>query len=807
MKAASGSRYSRWLVALASVAWLASAGAARALPPISPDTPVRLYTVLPGDSAWSIAEQFLGSGDRYPIIYQYNNFMAKPPFLLKPGETLRLPIIGGGGGPEAEVAWLVRDVKAKPPRAVDWLTARAPMSLWTLYRVATGNASAAHIVFDDKSDLRLRERALLVIYGASASAARTTRHDKTEIELEQGTIVGGLAALDAAGGSTFKVKTVSGAVDVLGKAIQIQADAAATMVSAFLGSARVATQGGTVTVRESQGTIVERGKQPEAPRPLPTAPRWVDHLGKATDEAPPVIVALMPGQKASWEAAWESVARAARYRVELASDEEFHQVLYDVEVGAGVTRVKLSDLQGGRYYLRVASRDQRMLESKPVAARRLDVVPLELARWPVTSAAGVLEVVGYGRIAVPEGFLLRDSAAPLGTEPSNVARLVTPGRHDLDLYADDSPRPARLRFEVIPVTPRLAAPTPPNPTVPREPHVDPLKIGVKLIDARGRLATLPNVAIEQLGPEPADPPVALPVRMLDGVYLTEVPPMPAKGPNNVALRVRWPGGVLGEASLPVEMLQAPDDAGIHEWQPALARPERGIRGWAQPAPLAPAQARMGVAVGVAGRDPTSGLVDLVFSGEVPLGERLALWSDFTFQSIWFEDQGAGQSHIGDVQLGGRWRLTFGQLTLAPYARLGIPIGRGEVARLLTLEPGVTARLELATGLMLDGRVAFTTGTDFDKSGAVALAGSVAITGHPGIRASLSLGWETQGMAWADGDTSPSGALLNSAGLGVGFYFGRARLALSVGMGIGDESEARLGLWLVRAVLDIGLGAD
>lgn len=796
----------RWLGATACTAWLAATSSqALAEAPIPSDAPVRTYIVQPGDSAWSIAEQFFGSGERYPIIYQFNNFVAAPPFLLKPGETLRLPIIGRG--PEAEVAWLVKDVKAKPPRAVDWLAAREQMSLWTLYRVSTGDASAAHIVFDDKSDLRLREQALLVIYGASASAARTSRQDKTEIELEQGTIIGGLAVLDAAGQNTFKVKTRSGAVDVFGKAIQIQADAAATMVSAFLGSARVVAQGSAVTVQESQGTIVERGRPPEPPRPLPKAPRWLDAAGKPTDDAPAAIVALLPGLKADWEAAWEAVPRGARYRVELATDKDFHQVVYDVEVGAGVTRMKLADLKKGRYYVRLGTRDERMLESKPAAPRQLDIVPIELARAAVVSSGGVLEVVGYSRVAAPQGFLLRDSAAPPDTKPGSVVRLVTPGRHDIDLYTNESPKPARLKFEVIPVTPRLAAPTPANPTVPREPHVDPLKIGIKLIDARGRLATLPNVTIEQLGAEPGDPAAALPVRMLDGVYLTEVAPIPAKGPDKVALRVRWPGGVLGEASLPVELLLAPEDAGIYDWQPALARPERGIRGWAQPAPLAPAETRMGVAVGVAGRDPTSGLVDLVVSGEVPIGDHLALWGDFAFQSIWFDDQGAGQSHMGDVQLGGRWRLAFGSLTLAPYARLGIPAGRGEIARLLTLEPGVTARLELAPGLLLDGRFAFTAATDFGRSGAAALAGSVAITWRPGLRASLSLGWETQGMVWADGGTYASGALLNSASLGAGFYFGRARLALSVGMGIGDETEARLGLWLVRAVLDIGLGGD
>ena len=53
---------------------------------------VRTYTVQPGDSVWSIAEAFYGKGSDYRIIYQYNKFVGRPPYLLKPGQVLRLEV-------------------------------------------------------------------------------------------------------------------------------------------------------------------------------------------------------------------------------------------------------------------------------------------------------------------------------------------------------------------------------------------------------------------------------------------------------------------------------------------------------------------------------------------------------------------------------------------------------------------------------------------------------------------------------------------------------------------------------------------
>jgi LysM repeat protein len=54
-----------------------------------------LYTVVPGDSLWKIAQRFLGAGSRYPELVEANKArypsLAKNPNLIYPGWQLRIP--------------------------------------------------------------------------------------------------------------------------------------------------------------------------------------------------------------------------------------------------------------------------------------------------------------------------------------------------------------------------------------------------------------------------------------------------------------------------------------------------------------------------------------------------------------------------------------------------------------------------------------------------------------------------------------------------------------------------------------------
>lgn len=51
----------------------------------------KTYTVISGDCLWAIAAKYLGSGSRYPEIYNLNTDIIKNPNLIYPGQVLKLP--------------------------------------------------------------------------------------------------------------------------------------------------------------------------------------------------------------------------------------------------------------------------------------------------------------------------------------------------------------------------------------------------------------------------------------------------------------------------------------------------------------------------------------------------------------------------------------------------------------------------------------------------------------------------------------------------------------------------------------------
>jgi len=728
---------------------------------------VRTYVVQPGDSVWSIAAEFYGSGDRYPIIYQYNDFVAKPPFLLKPGQTLRLPILGQG--PEAQLDWLLRDVKAKPPRALDWLEARERMNLWRLYRVATGDESAAHIVFEDTTELKLRENALLVIYGASASAARTARHDKVEVMLEQGTIQGGLATLDEGvpGQKPLVIKTPSGQVDLLAKLAQVQAEITTSIVSVYDGNATVKAQGAAVDVQGGQGTVVKKGKRPEKARPLPDPPRWVDPQ--------PALVAVLAGQDGTWEAAWLAAERAETYRVELATDATFKQVLFDAEIGSGVTRMRLAELKPGQYAVRVSTRDADKLESRPGDARLIEVVTMQPLRAMATGPEGALEAVGFLQMQVGAEmrerttFSIDQGPALPGTEP---IRLTTAGRHEITLRAGLAT--TVMVVSIVAVTATFVVTG--EPLAPGERA----QIAMTVKDERGRDAHLPGLVLEtSTGQELA---------------LTEVPEgyraaVPARvGDTRVAVRARWLGGELATREL--VYVARPTD-GVRQRQVLALTPHRPGRHAAGPLLAPRPESRIALDTMAAHVDEGPGSLALALDGELAFDD-FGLGARLVAQEVRLAEGTGPQARVQDLSLTARYALGNRDKTITPYLRFALPVGPGHAERVFGLEPGLAFRVDVGA-LLFDGRLALLVPT----AGGTRAEVLVALTWRPDLLVSLALSGESS-VGFAADD-----AWQNVFGLGLNLHFGDVRLGLALGLGFGDATRNEYGAALGRLVVDVG----
>jgi len=839
---------SRWRIGgfLAILAGVVALGGTPIAPARAAKPTLKPYVVQPGDTCWNIAERLYGSGKKYSVIHKYND-LGPMPHVLVPGTKLMLPL--QGGGPDAQVDWVRRIVKAKPPRVPTWLDARVNMPLWRLYKLSTGDESAAHVVFEDTSELRLRDNALLVIYGSSArKTSKRKRPPKTTVVLDRGTLRGGLAALDAAQQGASKdapagslvVKTKAAEVDLRRAVGQVDTGTADdTAVSVYAGEAKVAAQGATVDVPKDFGTFVEKGKKPEKPRPLPPRPKWATTAGAGAAGAR-ALVPIVPGALGAFQGRWEPVKRAARYRFELARDRAFKRVIVDATVGAGVTAFRAEDLQPGTYYARVAAIDRRRLEGKPAHPIAVEVRPVKLSRLPTRGADGVWEVQGPTRLALgrvdglemrltwrPEGSAADEepgSRSPTGGGPpeaswqpsDGVARLKEPGWYRVDVRVAGGPV-AGFDVHVLGVRATLALADPTAP--PLEPGVDgSARVVVEARDTRGEPTTPLGLALVA---EPGGE-LALAPRS-PGRFEAAVPAPPAGHRGPVRLTLRWAAGVLARAEVPVAapaVAPPPPPAPAHTpfgWtaSPGVARWDR--RGAAMEAPSVRAVRQVGLEVAVRGADPAAEgdrdtHLGVAVSGtwasrdhRAGVSGRVTLWRPA------LSADPASSSMLGDVEVGTRYAVVATpRWGLAPALRLRLPTapqglvgGEDEAApsRRWGGELGLVAAAhagEVATFTAREGVAAW---ADFQTATQVDLVGTYAVTLRPTPWLETAAQLDT--LLGLSGDDRRGAFGLTGA---VRARLDEVRVGLFVGSGLGAPGRQRLGSLVGGLTLELGYGA-
>ncbi|MCC6623359.1 MAG: FecR domain-containing protein [Deltaproteobacteria bacterium] len=758
----------------AALATHAAAGDAAAKPK------VRTYTVQPGDSIWSIAEEFYGSGDKYHVVYKHNTFIGLPPFILKPGQVLTLP--EGEQVPAAQVEWLQREVKAKPPRSLDWLSASTDMNLWKLYQVSTGDESAVHIVFEDQSDLRLGDNALLVIYGGSSRRAKKKEEEKTQVLLKEGTVRGGISALDK---KPMVVETPSGVVELQAKLAQIQADALAAIVSVYEGQAEVKSEGQVVKVDKGHGTVVEKGKPPEKPRPLPPPPGWALAGGTA--------VAIVPeGGRASFEAMWTRVEQAKAYRVELGLDEAFTRVPVNVVVGAETTRFKLDQIPAGSYFARIAARDARGLEGMPSTSLRIDVVALRASRRLVLDeASGRWQVAGLVRLDLGDAapgleWGVNGGAWVPGSEPQ---RVQDPGAQEVRVRRLDEALVTSFVFDALDVQGAIDL----GGRAPIKAGGDARTITLEVKDERGRPAAVPDLALN------ANPGGPLTLTEAGPGRWTAALPAPAPpGPETIALTATWADGTLAAATVQVDQL-LPDMPYVYHWGDAW----RGLPwdGRAAPTPLPSVRAidRVATEAGIVARDDTT-FLGLTLVGELGLlGGDLAIDGALTLFRPPLSSDASQLNDVGDAILGVRGVAWGDRRTqLAPSLRLRMPLKERDGERLFGFEPTVLIRHRAARIVWLETRQGVFAA--IGEGGDAAWASDYSVLVRPFDLLSLGAQLSTA-FSFGAADEVASLALA----LGGQLHFDRVRLGLQLGFGLGAGGQARFGEVGGALTLDLGLG--
>ena len=763
-----------------------------------------VYSVKAGDSCYSVAKRFLGSGSKYKAVHKHNPQLGPMPHVLVAGQRLTLP--GKQQNRDATVAWLREDVRARPARAADWRKARRNMDLWRLYRVATGSDSAARIAFEeDKSRVHLRQNALLLIHGASARlAARKKLKPKASLVLEKGTIRGGLDALDQRAG--LQVKTPAAKVDVQSRDTQIQVDETkASSISVFDGKAKVSAKGKSVSVTEGQGTRVEKGKQPAKPRPLPARVRWKDKSD--------VIVLVPQGAKGTFEARWKSARGARKYRVELAHDKRFKRIIVDAVVGAGVKKFRATDLAPGTYFARIAAIDGWRLQGR--ASKKLNVTIGEVRASRTllpTSTADTYEVAGMLRLAPPESLVAQIEMA-LGDGPFESAkplRLIKPGTYKVRLRAKGGATETVMSIRVLKVGAAIAFKGLAEEAAKK--FVDAGQTVTALLqikDEKGRAAALPGL---QLSTSLAQVSVAV-AGTGKGSYKASIPIPKDAVDGAVVLRLAWPGGELARESFHIKALapkkppkpeKPPKRDGFH-WPHGPEASFGSTRRTADPLRITLPSTRVGLRTGArVASKRWNHRYGLTLSGELSLLDGdLGVGLDVdVYDDVQYGADIAAESDFGDISLGLRG-VAFSSELFTLMAGLVLTVPTRELDGVMDggASAGLVGRITPLSWMDIDITQTLGVWSDFGSNTHLAYGGTYGLTFKPIEDLGIGLRFDMRAsVVTPEGDDS---WLTLAIGGNVTWRVDRFRLGVFVLGGLNDDARERSGIVSGGLSLDIG----
>ncbi len=343
---------------LGALCALGAARSAQAAPKPTPGYQERIFhwTIQKGETCRLIAHALYGSEKHAALLKRYNNIDCNKP--LTEGLTLVVPETVGTV-PTAQLRSMAPKVKARPPGS-GWAPASPGMPLYENHSVNTLNDARANIVFADRTRVYLAENTLVVIYD-TAAVTRVSKTPPPKVELETGEVQAGLAALR---GQPVEIAVKGGArVSANSKEASVRKKGKRSTVSVFDGKAKVRSAGKSVTVPEKFGSAFVEKQAPKPPRPLPPAPKY------GPDSSSGIVVTEKG--KSRIFISWTEVPRAVAYRVELARDSSFSDLVVREEVTAKVRAFRAEKLPQGSYHVRVRAIDDE--DFLGIASSRRDV--------------------------------------------------------------------------------------------------------------------------------------------------------------------------------------------------------------------------------------------------------------------------------------------------------------------------------------------------------------------------------------------------------------------------------------------------
>ncbi|NTV95039.1 MAG: hypothetical protein HGA75_06430 [Thiobacillus sp.] len=352
-----------------------------------------LYLTYPGDTPLKISRTYLKNPADWDKMLKVNK--VKNEYVLPVNTRIRIPVELLKVTPApVTVGHVEGNVRVKPegggfrPLAVgDQLTGGET--------VLTGPNSFAAFVLADGSKLSQQASSKLS-FGRLAAYGKTGMVS-TELSLEGGRIeTAASKQIGPAGG--FKVRTPVAVAGLRGTnfRLNVSEDGQFLRNEVLEGLVAVQAEGREVLVAKAQGTLAEKGKPPEPPRPLLPAPGLAG-LPARVIELPLAFT-------------WPAMAEARAWRAQVATDPDFQKIVLDGQTDKPA--IAWPDAPAdGRYYLRVRAIDAAGLEGNnadhPFELDARPLPPLPMA--PEADSRSYQEQVAFSWAAAPEaqGYVLQ----------------------------------------------------------------------------------------------------------------------------------------------------------------------------------------------------------------------------------------------------------------------------------------------------------------------------------------------------------------------------------------------------------------
>ena len=635
----------------------------------TPGYPERVFqwTVQKGETCNHIAKAMYGSPRHRRLLERYNSVSCAGNKPLAEGMTLVVPE-RVTTLPTARLRGLKPAVKARAPGA-GWSPASPGMPLVKRHAVNTQEKARADILFVDRTRVVLAEHTLVVIYGTAASTA-VSKTPPPKVELEQGEVQAGLAALRGNRSVGVRVKS-GGDVSAKSRDTVVRTQKSRTTVSVFDGTSKVSSAGKSVSVNEGFGSSFEAKKPPTPPRKLPPSPTWA--AGSAQG------VVLLPKGSGRLFVAWKPIKEAKTYRVELARDAAFKNLVAREEIPARINALKAERLPPGRYYARVRAIDKDDFLGLASTPRPIHLIEVDVVGAAQAISKSALKVNRYSTVELRGGneLLVALDKGPYGKNPGVI---------DLSRI-----RPKKIRLRV------------PGSKTPSEISLQYSPLEAELNAERSKDGTSATVQLKLSGLGQVDQPkVVAPTLTIGQSTAGNVPFLFQKGVFTAALSALDPdedltlrvldrrGEFIAEANLPAREAAplAPPKTeplpGIGPTAPVIPiAPWVSTRWWA---PGTHDAASVGIAVATVDDEPQ---MQASLAGETSLG-AVGLEGRVTSDGFFADNPEADSA----AWFGARYRLESGEnVEFGPALRFGIPM----------TDRSPAARAELGLGLGLRGQ--------------------------------------------------------------------------------------------------------